>query len=165
MTVYLTGKNVHRLLVLAALLVIGLPGAGPAQAGNVVNTGAFGDVAIMGYDTVAYFTESRAVRGSPEFTHEWLGAVWHFASAEHRDAFAADPISYAPQYGGLCARSVAHNKVTTSIDPKLWRILDGKLYLFSGKAGLEGEWDRHPLTLVTQADANWPAIEAKLAAN
>ena len=36
-----------------------------AAADEVVNTGYFGDVAIKGYDPVAYFTESRAVEGSP----------------------------------------------------------------------------------------------------
>ena len=41
--------------------------SGPASAGNPVNTGLFGGVAIMGYDTVAYFTEGRAVKGSEEF--------------------------------------------------------------------------------------------------
>jgi YHS domain-containing protein len=162
MTVYLGWKNVYRLLALTVLLILGL--TGPAQAGGAVNTGGSGDVAIMGYDPVAYFTESHAVKGSPEFRHEWLGAVWHFASAENRDAFAANPISYAPQYGGLCARSVAHNKITVDIDPTLWRVLDGKLYLFSGRAGLEQDWDAHPVELVAQADANWPGIRSELVA-
>ncbi len=70
---------------------------GPAEAGGKVNTGYFGGVAIMGYDPVAYFTEGRAVKGSPEFNHEFLGETWHFASAAHRDAFAANPVAYAPQ--------------------------------------------------------------------
>jgi YHS domain-containing protein len=64
-----------------------------------VNTGWFG-VAIKGYDTVAYHTEGRAVMGKDEFSYEWNGAKWIFASAANRDLFAANPKRYAPQYGG-----------------------------------------------------------------
>ena len=48
-------------------------------------------VAINGYDPVAYFTEGAPVKGSEQITHDWNGATWQFASAENRDAFAADP--------------------------------------------------------------------------
>lgn len=57
-------------------------------------------IAILGYDTVAYFTDKKAVRGTPEYTHRWKDAVWHFASADNRDLFANNPEKYAPQFGG-----------------------------------------------------------------
>jgi YHS domain-containing protein len=166
MTMHVTWKSLHRPLVLAALLVGGVAvlASGPVQAGSPVNTGYFGGVAIMGYDPVAYFTESRAVKGSLEFSHDWLGETWHFASAKHRDAFAAAPIKYAPQYGGYCALGVAYNEVSANIDPEVWRIVDGKLYLFFGEAGMEEEWDADPSAVVAQAETNWPGIEAKLTA-
>jgi YHS domain-containing protein len=59
-----------------------------------------GEVAIHGYDTVAYFTEKKAVKGTAEIMHRWKGATWQFASAANRDMFAANPGKYAPQYGG-----------------------------------------------------------------
>ncbi len=59
------------------------------------------DTAIEGYDTVAYHTEGRAMKGKAEFSYEWNDANWHFASAENRDLFASDPERYAPQFGGL----------------------------------------------------------------
>ena len=71
----------------------------PALALDAVNTNFFG-VAIKGYDTVAYHTENRAVKGSRDFSYQWNDARWYFASAENRDRFAADPERYAPQYGG-----------------------------------------------------------------
>ena len=40
-------------------------------------------VAIGGYDTVAYFTEGRPVKGDSRYSVMWKGAVWLFASAEH----------------------------------------------------------------------------------
>jgi hypothetical protein len=162
------GKHViwQRLSALATLsfAILTILGASATWAGSPVNTGYFGDVAIMGYDTVAYFTEGRATKGSPDISYQWLGATWEFANAEHRDAFAATPIRYAPQYGGLCALGVANSERSVNVDPEAWRIVDGKLYLFFGKAGLEQDWDSNPAAVVAKADAKWPAIEAKLIA-
>jgi len=53
-----------------------------------INTDAVG-VAIKGYDTVAYFTDGRAVKGTAEFETLWQDARWHFANAQHRDMFKA----------------------------------------------------------------------------
>lgn len=149
-------------LLLAGLLV---GAAGVAKAGGPINTGYFGNIAILGYDPVAYFADSRAVEGSPAFSYKWLGATWQFASAEHRDAFIADPIRYAPQYGGLCAGATAFNQITSNIDPEAWRIIGGKLYLFGGKAGLEEDYDPYAADLIKKADGNWPAIRHRLVAN
>ncbi len=71
----------------------------PANAFEKVNQTSWG-VAIKGYDTVAYHTEGRAVKGQSKYSHEWNDAKWYFASAENRDLFTGDPERYAPQYGG-----------------------------------------------------------------
>ncbi|HEY5931672.1 MAG TPA: hypothetical protein VIT63_02075 [Nitrospira sp.] len=49
------------------------------------------NLAIDGYDPVAYFTEMKPVKGSAEFRSDFQGSTFQFASAVHRDAFAADP--------------------------------------------------------------------------
>ena len=59
------------------------------------------DIAIKGYDPVAYFAENRALKGKEEFEYLYEGARWRFSSAAHRDLFAADPEHYMPQYGGF----------------------------------------------------------------
>ncbi|HEY5622587.1 MAG TPA: YHS domain-containing (seleno)protein, partial [Gammaproteobacteria bacterium] len=100
-----------------------------AAAQDEVNTGYFGNVAIKGYDPVSYFTPGAAERGSPEYALDWLGASWHFVSEEHKQAFEADPIRYAPQYGGYCAVGMAEDTLTRDIDPEAFIIIDGKLYL------------------------------------
>ncbi len=43
------------------------------------------DLAIKGYDPVAYFTDAGAVQGSPEFTATYKNAIYQFASSENRD--------------------------------------------------------------------------------
>ena len=153
---------IHHLILAAVLLVCSgglFGGSGPVHAGELINTGYFGGVAIKGYDPVAYFTEGRAMKGSKEFVYEWLGTPWYFANARHRDLFAADPVKYAPQFGGYCALGMASGQSTANIDPEGWRIIDGKLYLNATKAGplldqLPGQ--------ITQAEATWPKVAAKL---
>ena len=84
------------ILVLAFCLVETTPGL----AFKDVSQSFFTGISISGYDTVAYHTESRAVKGKKEFSHKWNDATWHFVSAENRDLFASDPERYAPQFGG-----------------------------------------------------------------
>ena len=111
-------------------------------------------VALMGYDAVAYFTESKPVRGSEMFTHTWEGSLWRFASSENRDRFAAEPTRYAPQFGGYCAWAVSNN-YTAPIDPAAWKIVDGKLYLNYNKS-VQSNWEKNIPANVAKGDANWP---------
>lgn len=128
-----------------------------ARAGEI-NTGYFGNVAIKGYDPVAYFTMKRPVKGSQEFAYEWLAAKWQFSTDEHRSLFAKNPVKYAPQYGGYCADGVAYGDTTTNIDPTAWRIIEGKLYLNSDQ-GAAAEIEELPGQL-EKAAANWPNVRA-----
>ena len=91
-------------LIGSLILFLGLNQA--LMADTKINTGYFGNVAIKGYDPVAYFTEGKAMEGSEDHALKWLGANWHFASNEHKEMFAATPTAYAPQYGGHCATGI-----------------------------------------------------------
>ena len=113
-------------------------------------------IAIRGADVVAYFTESRYVSGSADYTHEWANATWHFSSPENRDLFAANPEQYAPQYGGFCAWAVAEG-YTASVDPNAWEIVDGKLYL-NYDARIQRRWQRDIPGNIARANENWPAV-------
>jgi YHS domain-containing protein len=116
-------------------------------------------VAIEGYDPVAYFEVGKPVEGSVEWEHEWNGATWRFASAEHRDLFATNPDRYAPQYGGYCAYAVSKG-TTAGIDPGAWRIVDGKLYL-NYSAKIQRRWNEDVPGHIERADANWPRLLEK----
>jgi YHS domain-containing protein len=135
--------------------------ARPALADQSVNTGYFGGVAIMGYDPVAYFTDNQAMKGSEKYSYNWLGTPWHFVSRQHQEMFMSEPIKYAPQYGGYCAGEVALGSVTVDIDPKAFKIIDGKLYLIYDKSHAD-DFAAHARNEVPKADANWPKIKAKL---
>jgi YHS domain-containing protein len=155
-------RGVRRLFVAPVLFALSfvLGASGSVRAEELINQTYDGGVAIQGYDPVAYFIDGQAVKGSDAFSYEWLGATWHFASAEHRDQFSADPVSYAPQYGGYCSDGMADG-MTTGADPEAWRIVDGKLYLFASKSGSQ-LWTMHAPGSIGKADAQWEVVKAGL---
>lgn len=113
-------------------------------------------VAVKGYDVVAYFTQSKPVKGSASFTSRWMGATWWFASAEDRDQFAASPEKYAPQYGGYCAYGVSRGHAV-SIDPEAWTVVEGKLFLNYSK-GVQKDWSQAIPQNIEKANTNWPGL-------
>ncbi len=142
---------------LAALIAIAALAAIPAAAtaeDPVFTTR--GNLAIRGYDPVAYFMEGRAVKGDKDFTLGWQGADWRFASAGNRDAFSEDPEKYAPQYGGYCAWAVSRN-YTAPTDPDAFTLVNGKLYLNYNKRVMR-QWLEDRDRNIEQADENWPAV-------
>ncbi|WP_366944094.1 YHS domain-containing (seleno)protein [uncultured Roseobacter sp.] len=113
-------------------------------------------IAIDGTDAVAYFTEGRPVAGKPTLTHVWKGVTWQFSTEENRAAFAANPDSYAPQYGGYCAYAISEG-YTASTTPTAWKIVDGKLYLNYSRR-IQRRWERDIPGRISSADANWPSV-------
>ena len=140
----------------SALIVLLLALAPTAIAGKVDPVYQQGGLAIRGYDAVAYYQQSAPVKGSSQFSYQWRGATWLFASAENRDRFQADPERYAPQYGGYCAYAVSKGH-TASIDPEAWKIVDGKLYLNYSK-GVQKKWEQDVPGNIVKADKNWPDL-------
>jgi YHS domain-containing protein len=116
------------------------------------------DLAISGYDTVAYFTKGSPVKGKGKFSATYKGAIYHFATAENRDLFKSDPEHYAPQYGGYCAMGVALSQ-KFDVDPKAWRIVDNKLYLNLNK-DVQKKWATDIPGHLSESERNWNGIEA-----
>jgi YHS domain-containing protein len=128
---------------LALLIVGGLVGATAAQPPPTTSGGSGmallnleDSIALHGYDPVAYFTRSRAVKGSKRIIERLGGAEYHFASSGDRYEFLRDAPRYQPQFGGYCVTSMARGRLE-DIDPKLFLIYDGKLYLFNNQEFLD----------------------------
>lgn len=109
-------------------------------------------VALKGHDTVAYFTEKRPVMGTVQNGYEWDGSRYLFSSVKNRETFAANPDRYAPQFGGLCATGLGMGMKTTA-DPNVWKIVDGKLYVFSSVEAKQMV-DKDP-TLLSRSHQTW----------
>ncbi len=140
------------LLVLLALLPV------MALAIDPVNKTPAG-VALKGYDPVAYFAEGKPVKGLSEFQHEWMGAKWFFSSGANRELFIANPMKYAPQYGGFCAYAVSKGRIA-DISPNSWKIVEDKLYLNNGWLA-DKLWKRNISENIDKGDRNWPQLLAK----
>jgi hypothetical protein len=149
-------KNIKNLIALtlatAALAV-------SAHAADLVNVSGASNIAVSGYDTVAFFTDNKAVNGDPFITATYQGATYIFASKEHKELFEAAPEKYAPQCGGYCAFGVSVGALFP-VDINTWQIRDGKLYLNLNKAILKkfnADFDAN----VAKANKNWPDLVAK----
>lgn len=131
--------------------------APPARAGDdPVHTGRFSNLAVNGYDPVAYFRAGRPVEGRRDLEYDWNGATWRFSSRENLEAFRADPAGFAPQYGGYCAWAVSQGYIA-SADPAAWRIVGGKLYLNYSRS-VQKTWAQDIPGNIAKADANWPRV-------
>ncbi len=130
--------------------------AAAALAAPEINASFIGKIAIEGTDPVAYFTEAKATKGSSDFTHSLKGAKWRFKNKANRDAFAANPEKYAPQFGGYCSWAVSRG-YTAPIDPEAWTIHKGKLYLNYSK-GVRSEWAQDIPGNISKAEKNWPQV-------
>lgn len=122
-----------------------------------VDTFAVDGVAINGYDAVAYHTVGAPTPGSADYTAEWDGATWRFASAQNRDAFAADPERFAPAYGGFCAFGTSKGKKKTT-QPEMFKVVGGTLYLNSGEAA-QSNFLKDESGVIGAADGNWATIK------
>ncbi len=152
-------------LLIPVPLVLGVGGwfafgGGGPQAATTINTGS-DNVAIRGYDPVAYFELSAPKKGDPNIAHRWSDAIWQFSSKAHRDMFAREPERFAPSYGGYCAMGMADGFIA-NIDPEAWAIVDGRLYLSRNKKLMEERWRPDPSEQIARADANWQGEHATL---
>ena len=119
-----------RILTLAAALA--LPALTLAQAKAP---------ALKGHDPVAYFVDGGPVKGTASIAYDFDDSRYLFSKPKHRELFAADPDRYAPQFTGLCTVGMAKG-MKAEADPSVWKIVDGKLYVFSSvQAREQGERD------------------------
>ena len=120
-------------------------------------------LAIQGYDPVAYFTAGKAQKGKKNITASHSGVTYRFASEEHKALFEADPAKYEPAYGGWCAYAMGYDGSKVKIDPKTFKIIDGELYLFYNFYfnNTLKSWNKDEQSLHNSADNNWAEILKK----
>jgi hypothetical protein len=87
-------------LDLPGLDLSGLDLSALASTTERVVVNRYSGLAIQGFDPVAFFTDSIAVQGVPDFEASDSGAVWRFRNEGNRASFVAHPEVYGPQFGG-----------------------------------------------------------------
>ena len=138
-------------LMIVALLTV-------ASAKELLNVDRDG-VAIQGYDPVAFFTDSRPVKGNAQFQSEYRGAKYYFVSSEHKATFEKEPAKYEPQFGGYCAYGVSRGK-TVPVKIETWEIVNGRL-LLQYDLDVKGKFDRDTQGTLKKADENWLGLVDK----
>jgi YHS domain-containing protein len=152
--------NVIKKMIIAIVITIGCINA-KAQSVNTDEN----KVANGGFDVVNYFTTNTAKRGTAEFSTTNERATYYFINAENLKAFKEAPNKYLPQFDGYCAFAVAKMNKKVPVDPKTFRIDDGKLYLFYNDFW-EGKpfntmvpWLNNEAEMEKIAETNWKTLK------
>jgi len=115
-------------------------------------------VSLKGHDPVAYFTDGRPVKGSAAISYDFDDARYLFSSQKNRERFASSPERYTPQFAGLCTTGLSMG-MKAEADPSVFKIVDGKLYVFSS-AQARDMADQDP-SLLAKAHSNWQPATRK----
>jgi YHS domain-containing protein len=150
-------------LIVATAVFAGLSGSAVAgsSASPVAAVNTMDGLALKGYDPVAYFTDRQPTKGADQYSFQWKGVTYRFASAENLQRFKADPEKYLPQYGGYCAYAMSLDRIA-DIDPFRWAIVNGKLYLNNGFIA-QHLWSVNKSGNIVSANRNWPVYPKKAA--
>lgn len=128
-----------------------------AQSNRATSFNLEKNLAIQGYDPVAYFKQGKAVKGKKEFTANIGGVNYYCSTAENKEALVKNSATYEPQYGGWCAYAMGAKSEKVEIDPASFKIVGGKLYLFFNSYfnNTLNKWNQDETNLKSKADVNW----------
>lgn len=115
-----------------------------------------GGIAIEGFDPVSYF-DGVPKEGLDAYSFTLDGAVFKFSSEKNLEKFKLAPGKYVPEYGGWCAYAMADSGDKVSINPRTFKITQGKLYLFYNAWGTNTlkPWEENEEEFQEKADDNW----------
>lgn len=116
-------------------------------------------IAIRGYDPVAYFKQSKPVKGQETISYDWNGVKWLFSSDENKEDFKANPEKFAPQFGGYCAYGLSENHKSPT-EPDAFTIVDDKLYL-NYNLKVKELWKKDTPRRIKKANDLWPVLKSK----
>ena len=116
-------------------------------------------LALQGFDPVSYFLDEGPKAGLSDHEIVWSGVAWRFASAANLEAFARDPDTYAPRFGGYDATALAGGLIVEG-NPLLAIVRAERLYLFRSDHGrarfLADE------SIAERAARRWPDLKREL---
>ncbi len=123
---------------------------------ELVNIAGKSNVAVNGYDPVAFFTDGKPVHGDFKITVTHRGATYYFSSKEHKKIFEGEPEKYAPQFGGYCAFGVSVGALFP-VDITTWQVYNGRLYLNLNPDIVE-MFEKGKDGHIAKAEKNWDGL-------
>lgn len=130
-------KTYKRLLFILLSFLLWQPLAHSQSASNWYYNIDENNIAISGYDVVAYHTNEQALKGVPEYSATHLGVTYWFSSLENKELFQKSSEEYLPAYGGWCTFFMGIDKklgfpaTRFRPDPENFRIINERVYLFA----------------------------------
>jgi len=116
-------------------------------------------IAIEGYDPVSYWVQ-KPEKGKSDIRVTYKGVIYLFFSNENKTEFLKNPDKYEPEFGGWCAYAMGESGDKVEIDPKRYKIINGRLNLFYN--GFFGDtlkpWNEREGELMPKAKENWKKI-------
>ncbi|MDH4468037.1 MAG: YHS domain-containing (seleno)protein [Bacteriovoracaceae bacterium] len=154
--------RILKLFLLPLLFILGgqqLINSNEAYAASSLNTEGKENLAVQGYDVLSYY-DNNPTEGNPQFSFKYETATYQFSSQEHLDQFKKDPAKYVPVFGGWCAYAMADGE-KVAINPKTYKIIDGKIYLFYNRffTNTLTKWNKDEPNLKTKAEAAWKKLQ------
>ncbi len=146
-------KKLLFLFVVGSLALL-VPGLTPA-----VDSIAYRQVGVGGYDLVSYHTGEKPQRGNGNHLVVHDGVAFLFVNDENKREFESDPERYLPVYGGYCAFGVSVGKKFYG-DPDVWEIVDGRLYLNLDNS-VKKIWVQDIPGRIKDANRKWSRIKNK----
>lgn len=146
--------------ILAFIMLLTCITNSKAQVSNTKRTEQFNiekNIAIQGFDPVAYFKQGKAIKGKKEFAVKADGIIYYCVSADNKELLVKNYKMYEPQYGGWCAYAMGSSGDKVEINPETFKIIDGKLYLFYNALfnNTLKTWNKDETNLKKNADSNW----------
>lgn len=116
-------------------------------------------LALQGYDPISYFLGKPQI-GASNFSTIHKGIQYRFVSAKNLELFNNSPEKFEPAYGGWCAYAMGASGEKVEVDPKTFKIIDGKLYLFYNAFfnNTLTKWNENEQILHKKADLNWQLL-------
>lgn len=129
-----------------------------AEKQFVNNTGENG-VILQGYDAVAYFAGTKAVKGESKYFARYNGATYWFATEQNQTMFKDHPEMFAPRYGAFSGYGISQGKLLPS-HPEIFEVVDGHL-IFLNSPEEKDEFQKDLSGNISKADTNWPELVKK----
>ncbi|MDH5682729.1 MAG: YHS domain protein [Spirochaetota bacterium] len=146
-------KIIHIPIILSAIILSAL-----SHSKSPIYSSQQG-IAIKGYDTVAYFTSKKALKGSFLHRHRFNNVTWLFSNRDNLNLFKKNPWGYIPAYGGYCAYFMSFGGLAPA-DPSQWHIHRGRLYL-ANSLSTKNKWLSQINSHIKRADSHWSKLRQK----
>jgi YHS domain-containing protein len=117
------------------------------------------NVALQGYDPVAYFEINKPTEGNKEINSKYNGAIYYFSSESNKALFLKNPSQYEPQFGGFCAYGMSEG-YEAPIQPNAFTIVENKLYL-NYNLKVKETWLKERDVRIEKAIVNWNKNQKK----